>query len=225
MTMRLSTSSLAGMARTLVAVGMDRLAAMLAAVRAAAPRSRTSVPPVCGSGGAAAGAGCAGAWPADGCGATGPGADGADGADGAGAVPRRGGLGARRGGPGRPGQGARAAGGGVGRLRLIVSEEVPPRPVHRAGIRLVSLVELVHEPLIGPEVGAAGAGRPPGLPAPSGSCVPVRSATCTLRSAEPRGDPEDTADIALFRSWNFLSIAPQSRLPAIHRCKRQQDRV
>src|SRR5689334_15667571 len=57
-TMRLSTRSLAGMARTLVAVGTDRLAAMFAAVRAAAPRSRTSVAPAeaCGPGGAGAGA-------------------------------------------------------------------------------------------------------------------------------------------------------------------------
>src|ERR1700691_974859 len=40
MTMRLSISSLAGTDRTLVAVGTLRLAAMLTAVRAAAPRSR-----------------------------------------------------------------------------------------------------------------------------------------------------------------------------------------
>src|SRR6266851_2818270 len=66
-TMRLSASSLAGMDRTLVAVGTVRLAAMFSAVRAAAPRSRTTWP---GSGAAAAagagpgllsGAGCAGA--------------------------------------------------------------------------------------------------------------------------------------------------------------------
>ena len=46
------------MARTLVAVGTERLAAMLAAVRAAAPRSRTSVASfgACGPG-AGAGAG------------------------------------------------------------------------------------------------------------------------------------------------------------------------
>ena len=43
--MRLSTSSFAGTARTLVAVGTSRLASMLAAVRAAAPRSRTSSAP------------------------------------------------------------------------------------------------------------------------------------------------------------------------------------
>ena len=42
-TIRLSASSLAGMARTLVAVGTLRLAAMFSAVRAAAPRSRTTV--------------------------------------------------------------------------------------------------------------------------------------------------------------------------------------
>ena len=40
MTIRLSTSSLAGTARTLVAVGTARLAVMLLTVRAAAPRSR-----------------------------------------------------------------------------------------------------------------------------------------------------------------------------------------
>src|SRR5690349_18838953 len=57
MTMRLSTSSLAGMARTLVAVGTDRLADMLAAVLAAVPRSRTSVPPAARD---PAGAGAAG---------------------------------------------------------------------------------------------------------------------------------------------------------------------
>src|SRR5262245_34267993 len=41
-TMRLSARSLAGMARTLVAVGTLRLAAMFSAVRAAAPRNRTT---------------------------------------------------------------------------------------------------------------------------------------------------------------------------------------
>src|SRR5580658_1888564 len=45
MTILLSTSSLAGTARTLVAVGTPRLAVMLVTVRAAAPRSlATSVP-------------------------------------------------------------------------------------------------------------------------------------------------------------------------------------
>ena len=42
MTIRLSTSSFAGTGRTLVAVGTVRLAVMFAAVRAAAPRSRTT---------------------------------------------------------------------------------------------------------------------------------------------------------------------------------------
>jgi hypothetical protein len=45
MTIRLSISSLAGMDRTLVAVGTVRLAVMLTAVRAAAPRSRIPVAP------------------------------------------------------------------------------------------------------------------------------------------------------------------------------------
>src|SRR5215469_13229525 len=71
--MRLSTSSFAGMGRTLVAVGTVRLAAMLTTVRAAAPRNRAicssatapSPPagPAAGAGavpGAAAGLGAAG---------------------------------------------------------------------------------------------------------------------------------------------------------------------
>src|SRR5215471_1811005 len=71
MTMRLSMSSLAGTARTLVAVGTARLAAMFCAVRAAAPRSLVSSAS-CGSGAAGAcGFGAAGAWgggAAGGCG-------------------------------------------------------------------------------------------------------------------------------------------------------------
>src|SRR5215470_9797291 len=75
MTMRLSMSSLPGTERTLVAVGTVRLAAMLAAVRADVPRSRTT---------SASGAGGAG-WAA----AAGAGGDGAAGGVGwaAGAVP------------------------------------------------------------------------------------------------------------------------------------------
>src|ERR1700742_836947 len=80
MTIRLSISSLAGISRTLVAVGTARLAVMLRTVRAAAPRSLlTSVPS--GSGGwGAAGAGAAAAVPG-----AGAGAGGAEGAAGAGA--------------------------------------------------------------------------------------------------------------------------------------------
>src|ERR1700685_3760481 len=81
-TIRLSTSSLAGMARTLVAVGTVRLAVMFAAVRAAAPRSRTSIA-CCASGGG--GAGLAGAGRVDETGAGVPLA-GAAGAPGAGAA-------------------------------------------------------------------------------------------------------------------------------------------
>src|SRR5690242_3383546 len=54
-TMRLSTRSLAGIARTLVAVGTLRLAAMFSAVRAAAPRNRTTFS--CAGAAAAAGSG------------------------------------------------------------------------------------------------------------------------------------------------------------------------
>ena len=46
MTMRLSIRSLAGTARTLVAVGTARLASMLVTVRAATPRRRTSSAPL-----------------------------------------------------------------------------------------------------------------------------------------------------------------------------------
>ena len=60
MTMRLSISSLAGNARTLVAVGTERLATMFCAVRAAAPRSLASS--------ASAGGGVACCWA---CGAAG----------------------------------------------------------------------------------------------------------------------------------------------------------
>src|ERR1700760_1747883 len=72
MTMRLSMSSLAGMSRTLVAVGTDRLLSMLTAVRAAAPRSRLRWPSAWGAaglaaaGGAAGLAGAAGGWEAAG---------------------------------------------------------------------------------------------------------------------------------------------------------------
>src|SRR5579864_2458180 len=59
--MRLSTRSLAGMARTLVAVGTVRLTAMFAAVRAAAPRSRTCAASAGAAGGAGATAAGAGA--------------------------------------------------------------------------------------------------------------------------------------------------------------------
>ncbi len=63
MTMRLSISSLAGNARTLVAVGTERLATMFCAVRAAAPRSLASS--------ASAGGGVARCWACGACGATG----------------------------------------------------------------------------------------------------------------------------------------------------------
>src|SRR5271169_1396656 len=51
MTIRLSASSLAGIARTLVAVGTARLAVMLVTVRAAAPRSLLPSVPWGGVGG------------------------------------------------------------------------------------------------------------------------------------------------------------------------------
>ena len=57
MTILLSASSLAGTARTLVAVGTARLAVMLLTVRAAAPRSLLTSAPSTGGGGGGAGLG------------------------------------------------------------------------------------------------------------------------------------------------------------------------
>ena len=76
--MRLSISSLAGTDRTLVAVGTLRLAAMLTAVRAAAPRSLDAGAPAA-AGGPAAGT----TWPGPGrrrrrCGGAPPGLPAAD---------------------------------------------------------------------------------------------------------------------------------------------------
>src|ERR1700728_2240548 len=148
-TIRLSTSSLAGMARTLVAVGTVRLAVMFAAVRAAAPRSRTSIA-CCASGGG--GAGLAGAGRVDETGAGVPLA-GAAGAPGAGAAcGREGGRRRCLGRRGCPGSARRPR--LLRRLWVVVGEEVPPGPVHRAGVCLIALVELVNQPFVGPEIGA-----------------------------------------------------------------------
>src|SRR5919206_2949688 len=82
MTTRLSISSLAGTARTLVAVGTVRLASMFATTRAAGPRRRTVVSAASSAAGAAFGAGAFGAaaW---GCAGAGAGAVGAGRAGGA----------------------------------------------------------------------------------------------------------------------------------------------
>ena len=104
-TMRLSISSLAGMSRTLVAVGTTRLLAMFEAVRAAVPRSRFR---------------CPGGWLAAGCGRLAAGGCAAGRARGRAAGRRDGpgaaGRGGRRGGPPeRPGmQAPRARGCGRG---------------------------------------------------------------------------------------------------------------
>src|SRR5260370_29882165 len=85
MTILLSTSSLAGTARTLVAVGTDRLAVMLLTVRAAAPRSLLTSAPMGGlGGGGAAGIGGGGAAGIGGGGAAGIGGGGAAGLGGEG---------------------------------------------------------------------------------------------------------------------------------------------
>src|SRR5918997_1793535 len=65
MTMRLSDSSLAGTARTEVAVGIDSELSMFFTTRAAAPLSGVDVGPFEASGSAAAGAWALGAWAFD----------------------------------------------------------------------------------------------------------------------------------------------------------------
>ena len=104
--MRLSTSSLAGTERTLVAVGTARLAVMLTAVRAAVPRSRAVLA-------AAAGAGAAGlaGWAAGGAGGAAAGARRAPSRP-PGGRPRRGRGGGRR---WRRGGGRLARLGGISR--------------------------------------------------------------------------------------------------------------
>ena len=185
MTVRLSMSSLAGTARTLVAVGTARLAFMLVTTRAAGPLS--GVGPdgaglVDATGCGPADSAAAGFAPADGSSPRRPSARqpsaGSAWSPGRGLrldrrllLHRRGPVGAGPGagrGRGRGGGGGRGGTGGLpagvtavgaaslGRApveRLVVLEEVPPRLVDRALVLQVLLVELVHEPLVRPEVG------------------------------------------------------------------------
>ena len=98
------------------------------------------------------------------------------------------------GGRGRSGRRRRGGAGLLRRLRVVVSEEIPPGPVHRAGIRLVALVELVHEPLVGPEVGARriGSSRSPagGPRLPFAGAVQIRdhSGTQQTRRTSPSSE-------------------------------------
>ena len=182
MTIRLSASSLAGIARTLVAVGTARLAVMLVTVRAAAPRSLLTSVPSGGVGGEGR-AGVGGEGRAGGGGEGGAGL-GTGGAAGLGGGPSgrgsgnlgRGLLGARRlrargtlrsGRRGRLGRdrlgrrGLRGAlepddrlrPGSVGEGGLIVGEEAPPGSVHRTRVSQIPLVELLDQPFVGAEVG------------------------------------------------------------------------
>src|SRR3954467_5285018 len=66
MTVRLSTNSFAGTARTLVAVGTARLASMLATTREAAPRKGRCSPLPAAAGGGGGGAGAGGGFAAAG---------------------------------------------------------------------------------------------------------------------------------------------------------------
>src|SRR3954466_273631 len=163
-TRRLISSSLAGTSRKLVAVGTSREATMLAAMRAAAPRSGWPTGALGAAGAAAAGAATCGGVVA----LAGAAVDGAPGAAGgrargrgggggrgrhhgrcavAGAVPRRRGGGRRWG-----RRGARGGGRGrrrpvqAGRIGLVVREEVPPAGRHRLGVAEIALVHLVDQP-------------------------------------------------------------------------------
>ena len=122
MTRRLTSSSLAGTSRKLVAVGTSRLASMLATMRAPAPADRARRP---GSAAAAA-------------------------AFGAAAGGRRGGRGRRR--PGPAGRGGGRGGGGLRLgVAPVVGEEVLPALAHRRRVGEVLLVHLVDQPGVGPE--------------------------------------------------------------------------
>ena len=177
MTMRLSMSSLAGTARTEVAVGTSSEPSMFVTTRAAGPRSgEVSLPPMLGTCGVTVALGKVGAAVAVGSGVTAPGRGcmGAGGSLPAGSVVV---------GPGvRPvGRCGRWGGHGWRRRRrpvhavgrhldrwlgwhgdragerhvrgLVVGEEVPPCLVHRLRVGEVRLVELVDQPLVGSEAG------------------------------------------------------------------------
>ena len=124
MTIRLSASSLAGTARTLVAVGTARLAVMLVTVRAAAPRSLLTSVPSGGLGGASrAGLGGGSRAGLGGGAELGLGEERAEqaGLGGGGRGLGRGAaaaLGRSRRGPGRPGRGGHGRRGRLGRDRL-----------------------------------------------------------------------------------------------------------
>src|SRR5215469_7386018 len=238
--MRLSTRSLAGMARTLVAVGTVRLTAMFAAVRAAAPRSRTCVASAVA--GAAGGAGAPGAW-ATPDGAGGPGRAGTGGA-GAGAAPDPGGA-AAAGVAATVAAGAAVAGKGDGGARggSTGSGGESAKKFHQAlstdpGSARYRWYSSSTSHSLGPKSVPAAvdcgwltcpawpssrSGAAPGRRAPSGregadcSGAPDLSSACAMRSAEVRGDSEDTADIALFRSWIICRFPHQATRRRVQR--------
>jgi hypothetical protein len=41
---------------------------------------------------------------------------------------------------------------------MVVGEEAPPRPVDRAGVRQVALVQLLDQPFVGAEIGLSRGG-------------------------------------------------------------------
>ena len=107
---------------------------------------------------------------------------------------RRGRSRGRRGGR----RGRRGGAGLLRRLRMVVGEEVPPGPVHRAGVRLVPLVKLVHEPFVGPEVRTR-------------RVVIARGGRRIIRRAGPRGLSRHGGHPPLFEAVS-LSF-PHTRLP------------
>ena len=129
MTRRLTSSSLAGTLRKLVAVGTPRLRSMLATIMAPAPRMSWPA---------------SAAWPA---GAAGCGAAAAAGAGGRRGAAAAAGAGAR---PGRSGS-ARAPPWRCRRVR-VVGEELLPALAHRRRVGAVPLVHLLDEPRVGPEL-------------------------------------------------------------------------
>ena len=179
---------------------------MLAAMRAAAPRSGWP-----GLAGRAAAAGPLGAGPA-GAGAVARAARG--GGRGRGGARCRCGEWAAAPGGRRPGRGASLAAAAAGRqaggVGLVVGEEVPPAGGHRGGIAQVALVHLVDQPGVLAEGLLGGALVSHGLDARSRSAAGDRALAALMAWAPPRGI---LAGLMRLATWNVNSLG--ARLPRV----------
>ena len=100
------------------------------------------------------------------------------------------------------------------RLWVVVGEEIPPGPVHRAGVCLIALVELVNQPFVGPEIGARRIG--------SRRCTRRRATAAVRWSGQIRGrlwgisrhgghPPLPTLDYLSFPHTRLPGSAPELR--------------